>query len=153
MTPYFFHTLYLFFACSNKPPEIKTDDNLPGTWADATLIADVKQASCNEDMTQIIESIPKASTQFLNDNLVITYPNAHFRCDQNVQAFLKQINNTYAVLIQPTEMNPVLVAKCDCGYNIEVTIPNAKLKDLRLFHRGDNFGGESVVREIKVESK
>ena len=129
------------------------DYSVPGTWVDTTRIGEVTQTSCNEDMTQIIETVPKASTKVLNDSLIITYPNAHFRCDQSVQAFVKHTKNGYAVMIQPTEMNPVFVAKCDCGYNIEATIPNAKSKELRLFHRGDNFGRESIIREIQVESK
>ena len=153
MTPHFFQVLCLFFACLNKPSQIQTDYSLPGTWADATLMVNLKQAPCNEDMTELFESVPKASTKVLNENLIITYPNAHFRCDQSVQAFVKETKNGYSVLIQPTEMNPVFVAKCDCGYNLEATIPNAQSKTLRLFHRGDNFGKESIIREIQVESK
>ncbi|MAA78110.1 MAG: hypothetical protein CL916_02535 [Deltaproteobacteria bacterium] len=153
MTHHFFHALYFLFACSNTPSDFDMDYSVPGTWADATRIEEVTQASCNEDMTQVIETIPKASTKFLNDNLIITYPNAHFRCDQSVQAFVKYTKKGYAVLMQPTEMNPVWVAKCDCGYNLETSIPNAKSKELRLFHRGDSFGRESIIREIQVESK
>ena len=153
MTPHFFHALYLLFACLNTHTKIETDYTLPITWEDALLIENMKQTSCNEDMTQVLESVPKASTTFQNNNLVITYPNAHFRCDQNVQAFVKQTKHEYAVLIQPTEMNPMFVAKCDCGYNLETTILNAKSKELRLFHRRDNVGRDSIIREIQIESK
>ena len=153
MTPHVFHALYLLFACLGKHTKIEADYTLPSTWTDAVLIEDMKQTSCNEDITQILESVPKASTNFQNNNIVINYPNAHFRCDQNVQAFVKQTTNGYAVLIQPTEMNPMWVAKCDCGYNLETTILNAKSKELRLFHRRDNFGKDSIIREIQIESK
>ena len=92
-----FHTLCLLFACSKQPTEQiatkvegegevegKVKYNLPGIWAEATLIENFTQASCNEDMEQVMENAPKASTKIVNGELILSYPNAHFRCDQPV---------------------------------------------------------------------
>jgi len=161
-----FHTLWLLFACSKQPTEqvaTKVEEekevegemeyNLPGVWVEATLIENFTQASCNEDMEQVMENAPKATTKIVNDNIILRYPNAHFRCDQPVQGFVRQTKTGYFVLVQPKEMNPVMVAKCDCGYTLEAKLPTIKSNDVRVFHRGDNHGGESTIREITVESE
>ena len=172
MKSYALPTLCLLFACSTQPTEqvatkiqgeadgdgeveeeVEVGYNLLGIWADATLIENFTQASCNEDMEDVMASAPKASTRVVDDSVVLTYPNAHFRCDQPVQGFVKQTDSGYFVLIQPVEMNPVMVAKCDCGYTLEATLPTANSNDVRVFHRGDNHGREATLREIKVEAK
>ena len=164
MNSYLLHSLCILCACSKQPTEQETtkikedvkiegDYNLPGIWAEATLIEHFTQASCNEDMEAVMEHAPTASTKVVNDELVLTYPNAHFRCDQAVQGFVKQTDNGYSVLIQPAEMNPVLVAKCDCGYTLEAKLPTIESNDVRVFHRGDNHGREATLREIRVESE
>ena len=165
---YLLPSLCLLFACSKQPTEqevtsieakekaeieVEGDYNLPGIWAKATPIENFTQASCNEDMEQVMENAPKASTKIENGDLILTYPNAHFRCDQAVQGFVKQTDNGYSVLIQPAEMNPGMVAKCDCGYTLEAKLPHVKSNDIRVFHRGDNHGSEATLREITVESK
>ncbi len=166
MKSYPLHALCLLFACSRQQTEqvaakvegeaeqaTEVEYNLPGIWAEATLIEHFTQAICNEDMEEVMENAPKASTKVVNDTILLTYPNAHFRCDQAVQGYVKRTDNGYSVLIQPTEMNPFMVAKCDCGYTLEAKLPNIKPNDVRVFHRGDNHGGEAIIREITVESK
>ena len=166
MKSYPLHALCLLFACSRQPTDQVPDKvegeaeqateveyNLPGIWAKATLIKDFTQAICNEDMEAVMENAPKATTKVVNDELVLTYPNAHFRCDQPVQGFVTETKTGYAVLVQPKEMNPVMVAKCDCGYTLQATLPTIKSNDVRVFHRGDNHAGESTIREITVESE
>ena len=156
------HTLSILVACSRQTPdelaskieeEVVMEYNLPGIWAKATMIETFTQASCNEDMEQVMENAPKASSRVVDDTVILTYPNAHFRCDQAVQGFAIQTNSGYSVLIQPIEMNPLTVAKCDCGYTLEATLPNVKSNSVRLFHRGDNHGKEGTIREIQVEAK
>ena len=117
------------------------------------MIDNFKQETCNEDMDEVTATAPKAFTKIVDGNLVITYPNAHFRCDQDVQAFVKEREDEYAILVQPKELNPVMVAKCDCGYTLTATLPNVTVNEVRLFHRGDNHGGEGTIREISVASE
>ena len=148
----YFSSISLTFACSTTPEQVETPYNLPGIWSKATLIS-LTQEECNENMTEVTASAPKASVKEVNDNLVITYPNAHFRCDQTVQGFMRQSDDGYSILIQPTEMEPKMAAKCDCGYTLHATLPKAKSNSVRVFHRGDNLGRESTIREIRVESE
>ena len=149
----YFFCISLTFACSSTPEQVETPYNLPGIWSTAILIENFTQEECNEDMEAVMESAPKASVKAVNDSLIITYPNAHFRCDQAVQGFIKQTEKGYSILIQPKELNPAMVAKCDCGYKLVATLPKTKSNDVRVFHRGDNFVSESTIRESQVISE
>ena len=128
-------------------------NDLPGIWKEATVIDNFKQETCNENMDEVTATAPKAFTKIVDGNLRITYPNAHFRCDQDVQAFVKKRDDGYAILVQPKELNPVMVAKCDCGYTLTATLPNVTVNAIRLFHRGDNHGREATIREITVTAE
>ena len=149
----YFSFISVSFACSGQPEPVENPYDLPGIWSKATLIESFTQAECNENMFELTATAPRALVNTSEDSLVITYPNAHFRCDQTVQGFVKQSDDGYAILIQPVDMDPIMAAKCDCGYTLEVTLPKLKSNTIRVFHRGDNFGGESTIREIKVVSE
>ena len=151
MTSHLFTLLCHLLACSKPQVTTEIEHDLPGFWTGARLIQDFNQETCNEDMDEVTANAPKASTKIVEGNLILTYPNAHFRCDQSVQGFIKQRDDRYAVLVQPIEMNPVMVAKCDCGYTLTATLPNVTANEIRLFHRGDNHDGEATIREITVE--
>jgi len=143
-------SLLLLFSCSNPVPKIEQDYSLPDTWDGAVLVKDFQQKACNEDMIAVTENPPKAIAKVSNGNLIISYPLAHFRCDQPVEALAKETDNEVAILIQPVEMNPVFVAKCDCGYNLVATIPNVNPQKVVLFHRSDSYAGKSTTRSIPV---
>jgi hypothetical protein len=55
--------------------------------------------------------------------LRVEYLDAHFRCDQRVTAFAKVTGSNVDVLVQPVDMSPSAVAKCDCLYNIAFEVP------------------------------
>ena len=151
MTFQLFTLLCHLVACSKPQITADVEYDLPGFWTDATLIQHFNQGKCNEDMDEVTANAPKASTKIVEGKLILTYPNAHYRCDQSVQGFVRQKDNGYAVLVQPIEMNPVMVAKCDCGYTLTAILPNVTANEVRLFHRGDNHAGEATIREIAVE--
>ncbi len=48
----------------------------------------------------------------------VAYDDAHFRCDQTVEGFLRTSTGQADFLVQPTDMNPASVADCDCLYDI-----------------------------------
>ena len=145
------HTLFLLISCSNQVPEIEQDYSSPEAWDGAELVQNLQQKNCNEDMFEVRKNRPNAIAKVSNGNLIISYPLAHFRCDQPVQAFKKETDNEIAILIQPVEMNPLFVAKCDCGYDLVAKIPSTNVHNVVLFHRSDGSSGDSTIKSVPVE--
>ena len=46
-----------------------------------------------------------------------------FRCEQTVEAFVREGDATVDVLVQPEDMHPSMVAACDCLYDVGVDVP------------------------------
>lgn len=82
-------------------------------------------------------------------SLRISYDPAHFRCAQAVQGFVKTGPGTADVLVQPADMNPATVAKCDCLYGIDMTIPSESGEyTVTVYRRWDHQSGADGVLEI-----
>ena len=153
MKNHLFYSFFWLFSCSKTASKIEQDYSLPETWDGAVLVKDFQQKTCNEDMIAVTDTPPKAIAKVSNGNLIISYPLAHFRCAHPVEALAKETDNEIAILIQPVEMNPLFVAKCDCGYNLVATIPNINPQKVVLFHRSDSYAGKSTMSSIPVELK
>ena len=91
-----------------------------------------------------------------NETIKIDLYGVHFRCSQKVQGFIKTTGKSIDILIQPIDMNPESVAKCDCNYEINIEIDNAYEShefNLNVYIRGDNFSGNNnphIFRSRKI---
>jgi hypothetical protein len=66
------------------------------------------------------------------------WSNAHFRCAQDVGGFYRMDGETVEVLIQPVDMNPSEVARCDCLYDVSFEVPE-RATSWALWRRWDNL--------------
>lgn len=98
--------------------------DLPDGWTDAKHIERFQQAQCSGASPG---GPPETIEAAANDGSIdITYAHAEFRCQQDVEGFLRQTGEAIDILVQPINLNPPFVARCDCQYDIAITIPAAK---------------------------
>lgn len=103
--------MFLLAACAD----------LPEGWEDAERIADFSQSPCSGDPYEgpeatVTTSVDDGATAFV-------YDAAQFRCSQDVEGFARIDGDVLGVLVQPVDMNPSSIAKCDCLYRLEFTVP------------------------------
>lgn len=97
--------------------------DLPEGWEDAEPIADFTQSGCGGDPYE--DSEPVVSATATDGSVDVAWDNAHFRCSQDVEGFYKTDGDALSVLVQPIDMHPSSVAKCDCLYAIDMGVPVA----------------------------
>lgn len=111
---------------------------LPMDWRGATRAEAFEQSGC----TRTVElSQPGRMKAYSEDGrLRIDFLDARFRCDQKLTGYFKVGGGKVDVLVQPVEMQPLTVAKCDCLYDIHLEVPRvaAGTYEIRLFRRWDN---------------
>ena len=110
--------------------------DLPAGWEDAEPIADFHQAACEGDPYGKFE--PTVSAAESDGGLAITYDKAVFRCEQDVEGFYKLDGDTVSVLVQPIDMNPSIVAGCDCLYTLDMGV-EATGATVEMWRRWDNL--------------
>lgn len=113
--------------------------DLPAGWEDAVLIPGLVQTPCGGSA---LGNGPKDTLRanIEGSQVAIAYDHAHFRCLQDVEAFAKRADHMLEVLVQPIDMHPRSVAKCDCLYDISMQLdvePGAL--DVTLYRRWDEL--------------
>lgn len=133
-------------ACGSSP---RTD--LPPGWEGAVRIEDFAQLPCEGDA---YAGPPEAiAVQPGAGRLSIEYQHAHFRCQQDVEGFLRRGVGTVDVLVQPVDMDPKTVARCDCRYPITIGLsmpPGSYVTTV--FRRWDNINTPNAPVEIGSSS-
>ncbi len=78
---------------------------------------------------------------------------ARFRCEQEVEGFVKVEEGTIQFLVQPVDMNPDAVAGCDCLYNVTMDVQELEpdAYDVSLSVRGDKQSGQEEPVELGSE--
>lgn len=95
--------------------------DLPDGWEGAEPIDDLTQSACDGDpYGEYTSSVSGVSAEGGVDVVVDAVP---FRCDQEVEGFYKTDGETAHVLLQPVDMHPRSVAKCDCLYRFDLGVP------------------------------
>lgn len=119
--------------------------NLPEGWEEAELIREFTQSECMGE--------PPADgaieVQGGIGTLTVTWENAAFRCEQSIEAYVRRNGVSHDILIQPVEMNPETVARCDCLYNLELGYNvSDEVSSVTLYTRPDEYGGPSSPQNI-----
>lgn len=113
--------------------------NLPEGWEGASPLSDLTQSDCAGDP---YTETPQERVELGDDGTSVNYLEAHFRCSQAVEAFGLESEGTLRVLVQPIDMHPRGVARCDCLYNIEIGL-DTDATELSLWRRWDEYAGDS----------
>ncbi len=113
--------------------------DLPESWEGAEPVASLVQAECDGDpyegADEHIEVVASPG------EVQLTYREAHFRCEQEVEAFYLLDGTDLSILVQPIDMDPENVAGCDCLYDIDITVDGLDTGALtvEVFRRWDNI--------------
>ncbi|MBN1337304.1 MAG: hypothetical protein JXB39_15200 [Deltaproteobacteria bacterium] len=126
--------------------------DLPAGWEDAEGIEDFTQDECGGSPYDTgWESTVEANAD--NPGLRVVGDDLHFRCEQDVEGFYRVDGTAVDVLVQPVDMNPGLVAGCDCLYRVEASIPEEPPATVTLYRRWDNLNDENdpvLVGSVEV---
>jgi hypothetical protein len=123
--------LFLFAACDTP--------DLPEGWEDAERIEDFTQAACDQGDT----GAPVITGEQQDGDVALTVGPVGFRCAQDVEGYWMPTGDAGAsVLVQPIDMNPTSVAKCDCLYDLALTIPTATPVTMEVYKRWDRHGDD-----------
>lgn len=113
--------------------------DLPEGWEAAERVEGLKQAPCagsalGRDTPEALQANAAAS------GIAVSYDHAHFRCEQDVEAFVRRASGALDLLVQPIDMDPSAVAGCDCLYDVSMQVPVARGDyRLKLYRRWDNI--------------
>ena len=120
--------------------------DLPKGWEGARSLP-ITQPTCSDGTGLGLESTVIATGHA--GGIDVLYQRATFRCDQKVQAFLREKDGAFDVLFQPLLMNPSTVARCDCAYNLETSFgaPSGEHK-VTVWKRWDAYGQASAPEPI-----
>jgi hypothetical protein len=126
-------------ACSDDPTPPAVD--LPPGWANAQSVRSFTQSACTASAydPNVHETLEVTGGPA---SVNVAYHNAHFRCSQLVEGFALAPPGAFDVLVQPIDMNPETVAKCDCLYEVTMELPaSPNSYPVRLFRRWDHKSG------------
>lgn len=123
-------------------------EDIPPGWEDAQPVAALSQAECDGSASDT-DVAPTVAADLGADPLVVDAGAVPFRCAQEVEAFWKQDGGTVEVLLQPRDMDPASVARCDCAYDFEITVgsPSPAAERLVVWRRADGYGGNDTTPE------
>ncbi len=137
-------TVLVAAGCTDSDSGSNAD--LPAGWEGAKRIADFTQLDCDDERDEVEASI---TVEGVAGGIELDYDHARFRCSQDVEGFARRSDGQVDILIQPVDMNPSSVAKCDCSYDIVAKLAAvAGEHTVTVYRRQDNIGGENDPVEV-----
>ncbi len=122
--------MVLAIRCGGASPD------LPEGWTAAKSMA-LTQSECNNSVPSTVP--PEAiEVRTWGPPADVAYHNAHFRCAQKLCAYGRIDGDAAAVLVQPCEMDPMSVAKCDCRYEVGLSASGTPAA-IEVHRRWDNL--------------
>ncbi|MFZ5479958.1 MAG: hypothetical protein ACOZNI_24550 [Myxococcota bacterium] len=111
--------------------------DLPEGWEDAERVDDFTQAECGDTGELAL------AAEAAGDDVALEVTHVGARCAQDLEAFWQPAGDAAAeVLIQPVDMTPASVAKCDCAYDLAMVVPTPAPVTLEVWERGDEHAEE-----------
>lgn len=138
-------------ACGTDDSTPVATAELPVGWEGARRV-EVTQQPCSGSPYEGADE--RASFLATAGRLEVVYTEAHFRCEQPVEAFLRQSPGVVDVLVQPVDMDPKSVAMCDCLYDVDVAVAPlaAGTYQATAYRRWDNLNEPNDPLEIATGS-
>lgn len=132
----------LLAACTTQPSV------LPEGWSDAEPAPAVQQSTCEGDPYGA-DALQQQFSARLDavGHVFVTWERAHFRCAQEVAAWWRADGTGHVdVLVQPADLTPESVARCDCLYTLEIELgrPAPLASSVGLWTRGDVDSGRGL---------
>lgn len=138
-------------ACACSGDDDSPTADLPAGWEGATRIEDFMQSECNGSPYDGPQETAVFSST--DGGIRAVYEPAHFRCAQPVAGFIKVGTNSADVLVQPVDMDPESIAKCDCLYSVELVFSVEPGRyQVTLYRRWDHRSGADDPLEIASET-
>jgi hypothetical protein len=126
-------------------------DDLPAGW-ELALSLPVDQSSCGG--TSVMSSTGTLVLMRDMGRLRATYQGAQFRCEQRLCAFRLEETGGTRVLVQPCEMNPATVTRCDCLYAVGFDLPAVETgRTVELHRRWDRYGATAEPVPVLVDTE
>jgi len=122
--------------------------DLPAGWEDARPVDELIQTDCGDSGGSSAYDTgidPYIEAEGGEDELFVEYHDAHFRCGQDVVAFVRTSGGV-DLLVQPEDMDPRSVAACDCLYDIYLQVLDiepCQRCTLSLYRRSDNLNDDN----------
>lgn len=125
-------------------------DTLPAGWEGAQALA-VQQTACKSGAPPASPSL-----ELTESGGVITgvLRDVQLRCEQQACAYVADSGATTRVLVQPCDLHPTSVPKCDCAYDVTFTLPaQADRTAVAVYERDDFYGASTPPQPALVASK
>jgi len=121
--------------------------DLPAGWEDAQPVDDLSQSACKGSPydTGFTEAMTASAG---SPGLRVVGEPLAFRCEQDVEAFYKVNGEAVDVLVQPVNMNPKVVAGCDCTYKVDMGIGVDPPAEVTLYRRWDAINDPNEPVEV-----
>lgn len=120
-----------------------------------SLVSEFSQGACSKNLPLLPQS-PTSPVSVQSEGLyvLVSYKQAPFRCEQKVQFFVKQQEQTIQVTARPVDMNPTVVAACDCNFDLQGKLGPfpAGTYTVEVYHKTDNYGSSSETRKLSTTS-
>ncbi|MGI5865093.1 MAG: hypothetical protein ACOX6T_23985 [Myxococcales bacterium] len=127
-----------------------SEADLPKGWENAERVS-VNQTECVGSPYEGEQGSVQVSA--FGKGIDVAYRKAHFRCEQAVEAFVRESGNRIDLLFQPVEMNPDTVAKCGCLYDVTVALErDPGSYEVTVYRRWDNLNNENDPVKIGTGS-
>jgi hypothetical protein len=141
----------VFWAAGCSDNDDNSTADLPEGWKDAAPIESFQQSAC--DGSPYEGAREQAEFSAASGRIRVSYDPAHFRCSQSVEGFVKIGDDGAAILVQPIDMNPSSVARCDCLYTIDLDFAVAPGRyEVTLDRRWDHKSGADEPLRIDTAS-
>jgi hypothetical protein len=120
------------------------EPDFPEGWEEAAPVASFTRAACGDD-TYLEDGDERVEASGALGTVSVSYLDAHFRCDQEVEGFQLLEGDTLSILVQPIDMDPRETARCDCLYDIELAVEDlpAGALTVDVFRRWDNLNDDN----------
>lgn len=121
--------------------------DLPQGWSGAARIAELTQSKCQGDAYSGLAETVAARAE--DGAVAIDYGHAHFRCAQDVEGFVRRGDGALDVLVQPIDMDPSTVARCDCLYDVTMRLPVASgAYVVTVYRRWDSLNDNDTPKRV-----
>lgn len=129
--------------------------DLPGPWS-AARRATVKAVARGSALGAKTRPAVRVLLDPTTGGRIVLVKGASYRCKQAVEAFVLSTEGGIAILVQPADLSPTVVAKCSCLLDIAVAVPGAVStapaphEQIRaVYLRGDRYGSKTGIPPIE----
>lgn len=125
-------------GCGGESDDVARVD-LPAGWESAERVAGLIQLECEGNPYEGYDE--RVAFEAGEGSVVIEYSEAHFRCAQDVEGFVRGETGALDVLVQPVDMDPEMVTACDCLYDITIELDPVRAGEhpITVYRRWDNL--------------